>query len=95
MRNINKLIIKVKRMYEPRREKLIYVMLGYNRPNSVSCIVWNGIKRQARTLEFDCSTREEALKRVEEVFKEYPNRQKVHGIDLDKNARIVIESDEA
>lgn len=76
------------------KEKLTYVMIGYDRPNSVSCIVWNGIKGQARTIEFDCSTREEALKRVEEASKEYPNRKQVNGIDFDTNAMIVIDYEE-
>lgn len=87
------MIFKVQRGLVEKKEKLIYVYLGYEKPNYVTCMLWNGKPGQARTLEFDCATREEALAKIEEVAKEYPNSSKITGIDIDGNTMISIDID--
>jgi hypothetical protein len=82
IKDVSRLIIKAKRLYEPNKEKLEYVIMGAESKNNVSCMVWNGKPGQARYIEFECETPEEALTRIAEVAKEYPNSRNVSGINL-------------
>lgn len=94
MRDINRLIIKAKNMSGSNKEKLEYVMLGYECPNHVTCMVWNGKPGQGRYIESDHETREDAIEAIKQVAKEYPNCKNVHGIDLDGNTMALINENE-
>ena len=82
IKDINRLLIRAKQLYEPNKEKLEYVMIGLDGPKSVSCMVWNGIIGQARYIEFECDTPEEVLMRIAEAAKEYPNSRDISSVNL-------------
>jgi len=95
MAKIDNLIFKAKQCLVGNKEKLIYVMIGYEKPNSVSCTVWNGAPGQARTIDYECDTRDEALAKIEEIVTEYPSNNKtINGIDMDKGSTILISVDD-
>jgi hypothetical protein len=78
-------------MHIGNKEKLMYVMIGYEAPYRVSCLIWNGVPGRARQIEFECNSKEEAYSKVKEVAAEYPNKSTVNGISIDDNCMIMID----
>jgi hypothetical protein len=93
MRDINRLIIKAKQIYEPKKEQLIYVMIGCGGEHNTTCIVSNGISGQARYLESEHNTRDEALAEIDRISEEYPNRKDITVLDVDSNYMGILKDD--
>lgn len=94
MAKIDNLIFKAKQNLVGNKEKLEYVILGYERPNHVTCIVWNGVPGQARYLESDHDTREEAIDTIKQVAKEFSNCKRISGFDADGNTMVFVDENE-
>ncbi len=76
MKSIDQLILKAKKICVPKREWLIYIMIGYEENYNTTFFLYNGIKGQGRLIEVKCNTQEEAFCIIENIAAEYPKESK-------------------
>ena len=76
MKSIDQLILRAKKMCEPKKEWLVYIMIGYEGDYNTTFFLYNGVKGQGRSIEVKCNTQEGAFAAIESIAAEYPNRFK-------------------